>query len=256
MRVFLVNIEKPIWCTSGKDGDITIIPKFGNERRELLTVLRQNPEATLILDTEIRMEELGNYQDLRGLQLAYELRANPEIKYRGFIKLHGFLPLKRLKEHKFGGLLRSGDTIHGRVFCLKGAIYVRYPSRDFRCGPALSETEYEEVARELDEIFIREFRDFEHSFRNVTILPNLAAPQIADKKKELASYLRTIRQIEKTTNIRPDYMNIMRAIERELQDLIEGLSTSGGSSISEELGRVKAEIFKLRQKLLEGKKYQ
>jgi hypothetical protein len=175
MRVFLVNNEKPIGCTSVKDGDITIIPKLGNERGKLLTVLRQNPEATLIIDAEIRMEESENYQDMRGLQFAYELRANPEIKFRGFVKLHGFLPLKRLKEHKFGGLLRGGDTIHGREFCLKGAIYVRYPSQDFRCGPALSETEYEEVARELDELFVREFRDFEHSFRNVNILPNLAA---------------------------------------------------------------------------------
>jgi len=252
MRIILINAEQLVRHYAGEADEVKVVSRTENARKNLFSALHDNPEATLILDSEIRFGEHSKYQDLEGLQLAYELRINPEIRFRGFMKLHGFLPIRALKEHRFGGLLRGGDKIHAREFRLKGVSYVVYPSWDFLEEPPLSESEWREVVCELDEIFVREFGDFEHSFRNIAMFRKMDATSKLEKKNEFESFLRTLLQIERTTAIRPVYIAQMEAIKKGLQRIIAEVCDAEESSVQKDLIRLKSEIAKFKVLLNEG----
>jgi hypothetical protein len=251
VRVVLINTESLIHHDLVGSTDLQQIPLQEDARNGLICALRTIPDATLILDSEIKVNEQARYQNLEGLQIAYELRIHPEIRFRGFIKLHGFMPLMRIREHRFGGLLRGGERIHAKEFALNGVSYSQYPAVDLQAEPPLTLSQWFGVVKELDEIFVQEFRRFEHGFRNVTMFRGMSNGARAEKKEELQSHLRMLTHIEMATIVQPGYQTALSDIKKALREVVSSVNEEDEDRTMSIFRTLKRDVDVLRKRLTE-----
>lgn len=251
MRVVLVNNVDFANGTFWEHADVCLIsPRDENIRDRLFAALKKQSDATLLIDSELKRSDQSSHQALEGLKIAYECRTHPGLRYCGFIKLLGFLPLGHVKQNRFGGLLRSGEKIHAKEFTLRGASYFRYPDVDLDEGEPLSEAEWHAVVEELDEIFVQEFRRFEHGFRNLIIANEMDAETRMAKREELVSHLNTLEHIERSTVIQQRFRARFDSIRADLSSLTDSFKLTDDYTLGDRLSEIKSGAGILRVELM------
>jgi len=230
---------------------VLLTPNADNYKSQLIDYIKKNRKATFILDTELKSFENSHYQNLEGLKLAYEIRTNPELMFFGHIRLLGFLPVEKLKNSRFGGILKSLDFSHDKTISDTGTQYSRYPYYNWQKEKALDESKWISVVSELEKIFIQEFRKFEHAFRNITIYNFESTKEKLDKKEELEGHLNTFEQIEKSTVIKNEYYKNYQHVKQIFLEYLKEYINLSDDEIKTKFKNLKNEILNLRNALME-----
>lgn len=208
--------------------------KAGNFHQTLNKTALERSNDMLIIDSELKLNNNSHYLDFEGLKIAYNLRINPVCKFKGFIKICGFLPSKLVLNNRYAKLIAT-----------EGTQYYRYPHIDISEGKPLNMDAWENVAVSLDQSLIDEFRHFEHGLKNITIhsLDNLN-----EKKEELLSFFNQLIEMENKSQIP---LNLIKDYQKLKVNFKSVITNIFDTNVSKNLAKLKKDALDLKIKFMD-----
>lgn len=204
-----------------------------NYQQILTSVLQQNRNDTLIIDSEIKFNKTDRLTDTAGLKTAYDIRINPEIKFLGFIKLFGFLPLEYLLKNQYSAILN-----------VNGSKYYRYPEINTETEEPLKVREWENIVVTLDQSIINEFRQFEHGLKNITFHP---FNNLIEKREELVSFYNKLAHIE---NNYPIPLHLAKDFQKLKTDFKSIVSDIFDNNVTKKFTKLQKNALDLKTKFM------
>jgi hypothetical protein len=240
-------------CLNNKEYQRAIVEKYYDvqpfyELDVLKSYLKKNPETTLILDSELKTTDSSKFQDLEGLKLAYEFRTDPDLQFRGFIKLFGFLPEEKLQRNNYKGILFNKNS--ERLPSSDGSKYYRYPDEiDLKPESALSKDKWYAITSEMNQIFKQKISDFHHVFKNVTLL-NIDDPDgKKEKERDLKILLANFKRINELTIINARFKERYNFILNEFSHFLDNFHSKDKENLLEKFLKLQDVISTFNESL-------